>query len=587
MSDFPIEINGYLQDLSAPVVEKLLSQQAAGQNGFPGNLPSQKGDGLPVPASPDAGTEGAASPQSSEASSTSGGSLPATVWNGEEIVDVYEPGGGSPAIVFLSDGLPRQATQASPERGPAAGLPESSRSPQQPVLSPAAASDGLPRSSEQGQSTRSEPQILSELLISEPFSPLTQAESAAAQETVLSAGPAAAENLLPPTNSVQESGAAVTAAGSAIAERTPSALPAEFGFPAVGSAVTEKTPSAFPAEFGFPAVGSAVTEKTPSAFPAEFGFPAPGSDFSDVPALRNPLTGELILASPAPADSTAFPLPLQAVFKPIANAKSVGLRESVRGEPLQTLVFDAERTRQLLARLLSVTVGFSPKGGQVDFITDRQTLEADTVRLRFVIQARRLELPQPVMAYLNEAGSLPAGPPLENLALNLALCRELAALLGGNLSIRSTPAGESVFFLELHARKVRQQTKSAPEIGRFSGKRILLAVQEPALAAQTAVLLRKREIFVDTASDPAQALRLFRRGACGHYAAVLSSLGEELTRSLRGLNRPDSARTPIVAFLSSSSEQELSRAFQSGCDTCLLQPFSPRELFDTLQLVIL
>lgn len=566
MSDFPIEINGYLQDLSAPVVEKLLSQQAAGQNGFPGNLPSQKGDGLPVPASPDAGTEGAASPQSSEASSASGGSLPATVWNGEEIVDVYEPGGGSPAIVFLSDGLPRQATQASPERGPAAGLPESSRSPQQPVLSPAAASDGLPRSSEQGQSTRSEPQILSELLISEPFSPLTQAESAAAQETVLSAGPAAAENLLPPTNSVQESGAAVTAAGSAIAERTPSALPAEFGFPAAGSA---------------------VAEKTPFAFPAESGFPAPGSDSSDVPALRNPLTGELILASPAPADSTAFPLPLQAVFKPIANAKSVGLRESVRGEPLQTLVFDAERTRQLLARLLSVTVGFSPKGGQVDFITDRQTLEADTVRLRFVIQARRLELPQPVMAYLNEAGSLPAGPPLENLALNLALCRELAALLGGNLSIRSTPAGESVFFLELHARKVRQQTKSAPEIGRFSGKRILLAVQEPALAAQTAVLLRKREIFVDTASDPAQALRLFRRGACGHYAAVLSSLGKELTRSLRGLNRPDSARTPIVAFLSSSSEQELSRAFQSGCDTCLLQPFSPRELFDTLQLVIL
>lgn len=311
--------------------------------------------------------------------------------------------------------------------------------------------------------------------------------------------------------------------------------------------------------------------------------------FNPRAVLFNPLTGKRISSQTFSVPYNTLISPLHSSLSPLLDIRSTIIQETTRGELFPVLELDVKHTQQLLSRLLATVAGFSQSGGgQVDCIIDSQALNDTAVRLRFIIQAQQLNLPQSVTAYLNGNEPLPSGPPLENLALNLGLCYQLAAFMKGTLSIRGNSEEGTLFYLELPARKgSSRQGQYSSVIGRFSGRRILLAIQNSPLRDSTEALLHKRDIFVDSAADCDSAVRLFRKGKAGYYDAVLSSLGDPLTQQIRVLNRPDAPRVPIIAILPSPSGERLSNAFQSGCSTCLIQPFTAQELFDTLDLLLL
>lgn len=301
--------------------------------------------------------------------------------------------------------------------------------------------------------------------------------------------------------------------------------------------------------------------------------------------LQRIIDGREVVSQAVTTDANTFLSPLKAMLQPMADLKDVLILQSARGDAIPLLKFDVPHTQQILSRLLSTSLGFS--SGQITLITDMQGLENTAVQLRFVIQAQ-MELPAAITAYLNENGALPAGPPLENLALNLTLCRQLASLMQGNLAIHSNVDGNTLFYLDLPARQGNANGKSfTGEIGRFSGRRILLAMPNSPEFHQTLELLHKREILPDAAETPEDAIRRFSECRSGYYDAILSSFGEETLRQLRQVNRPDAPRIPILALLFNSTGSALRSAFESGCSACLPMPFTGSELFDTLGLLML
>lgn len=322
---------------------------------------------------------------------------------------------------------------------------------------------------------------------------------------------------------------------------------------------------------------------------SEFSQRTNGKNISNPRAmLFNPLTGKRISSQTFPVPYNTLTSPLHSSLSPLLDIRSTIIQETTRGELFPILEFDVKHTQQLLSRLIATVAGFSQSGGQVDWIIDSQALDDTEVQLRFIIQAQQLNLPQSITAYLNGNEPLPSGPPLENLALNLGLCFQLAAFMKGTLAIRSNSREGTLFYLELPARKGSSRQGQYPSaIGRFSGRRILLAMQNSSLRDTTEALLHKRDIFIGSAADCNSAVRLFQKEKAGYYDAVLSSLGDPLTQQIRVLNRPDAPRVPIIAILPSPSGERLSNAFQSGCSTCLIQPFTAQELFDTLDLLLL
>lgn len=326
-----------------------------------------------------------------------------------------------------------------------------------------------------------------------------------------------------------------------------------------------------------------TTEAASAVSPAETQ-----AEADTAPILRGTISGREIVSQAVPIDWKTFSAPLKELLSPLAELRNITVREAARGDSVSLLEFDAAHTQQILGRLLTTSLGFSAGGEQINLIVDARTLEDAAVRLQFVLQAQGVELPAAVLSYFNENGALPVGPPLENLALNLMLCRQLAVLMQGNLAVRSDKECGTLFYLDLPTRRGKAGGKANPgEIGRFSGRRILLAMEDSPLSRQILDWLHKREMFPDTADSVPDAIRRFEGSRVGSYDAVIALQDAETIRSLRSAKQPDAAKIPILTLLPDPSGAKISDAFDSGCSVCLPLPLSAPDLFNALGLLIL
>ncbi|HKT10079.1 MAG TPA: ATP-binding protein [Gemmatimonadaceae bacterium] len=126
---------------------------------------------------------------------------------------------------------------------------------------------------------------------------------------------------------------------------------------------------------------------------------------------------------------------------------------------------DPDRARQVLQNLISNAVKFTPPGGQ---ITVRAAARGDTVRIivrdtGVGVAAEKLEfIFEPFVQLDRDLAS-----PREGAGLGLAISRDLARAMGGDITARSTPGKGSTFTLALpRARNIHPQGggASAPPI---------------------------------------------------------------------------------------------------------------------------
>ncbi len=289
---------------------------------------------------------------------------------------------------------------------------------------------------------------------------------------------------------------------------------------------------------------------------------------------------------------------IHSLLLPMADAKGVQLAVELRGDSVQPLRLNSVRLQQVVMRLLTAAVKLSHNGGKLDFILENQVREDGRMYLRAVVQERGVGLSEEVMTYLwaKQPAPLPMDP--ANLALNLALCKNLAAEMGGSLVIRSWKGEGSLFLLELMDRLLeddqdQQRLSGRPVIGRFSGKRILLAETHTVDAEQDARLLQQREMLVDAVGTGKEAVRLFKQSVPGEYAAILLSArlplmdGPTAAREIRGLERPDAVGIPIIMLTEKQWEGDVAKALGAEADLCLVRPILPQTLYQALDCCIL
>jgi signal transduction histidine kinase len=144
---------------------------------------------------------------------------------------------------------------------------------------------------------------------------------------------------------------------------------------------------------------------------------------------------------------------------PQAEEKGITLRESIGCAPDTAYCGDEDRGRQILVNLLSNAVKFTPPGGEVRVVcgvADGPDPEAELPVgerwLRVDVQDTGVGIPEDRLAsvfapfvqveseYTREAGGT---------GLGLTISRRLARLMGGDLTVRSTPGEGSCFTLWL------------------------------------------------------------------------------------------------------------------------------------------
>lgn len=285
----------------------------------------------------------------------------------------------------------------------------------------------------------------------------------------------------------------------------------------------------------------------------------------DAPFALRPLLSELV-----------------GLLRPLAEAK--GLAFSLRCDAAVPahLRGDATRVRQILLNLASNAIKFCERGELAIHVGPRQPLGIVIVvrdtgpGLGAEQQARlfrRFEPGQPASADGRYGGS----------GLGLAISQELAAAMGGSISVRSEPGRGASFRVELPLPAADPQpadeTVPAPEPR--AGRKLLLVEDDPVVAAVVSGLLEGQGHCVVHAAHGLAALSELQ---AGDFDLALLDLdlpgldGFELARLLRAQGR----KLPLLAITARADAGAEPQARAAGMDGFLRKPVTGAMLAEAL-----
>jgi len=243
---------------------------------------------------------------------------------------------------------------------------------------------------------------------------------------------------------------------------------------------------------------------------------------------------------------------------------------------------DEGRLRQVLLNLLSNAVKFTSQG---TVSVEARTVDAGH-RLLLTVADTGIgmapEMQQRIFESFVQADESIArrfggtGP-------GLPICRQLLALMGGSISVESSPGRGSLFTVDLPCRPVVDTvpaTASRATDRPPAARRILVADDAPTMRILLEALLTRDGHTCDLVEDGNEAVAAVR---ASDYDAVLMDVqmprldGLEATRKIRKEEGPRS-RVPIVFVTASAMAGDEERFLAAGGDGYVSKPITPETL---------
>jgi PAS domain S-box-containing protein len=281
------------------------------------------------------------------------------------------------------------------------------------------------------------------------------------------------------------------------------------------------------------------------------------------------------------------------LYVPRADAKQLALRlerddplpEWVRGDPL--------RVRQILLNLLDNALKFTAQG-EIRLRVSR--LESGPDALLFSVSDSGIGMSQEVQSRVFQAFAQADGSVSRKYGgtgLGLTICRQLAELMGGELSLSSTPGQGSTFRLQLPLPFIQPAGQNAPNASaaagtalHFSGARVLVAEDNPINQKLLGFMLENLGVTVLKADDGKRAFEMLDQ--IGVDLVLMDCQmpeweGLTATRAVREREEnQERPRLPIIALTANAMAGYDEICRQAGMDDYLAKPLKEEQLAQVL-----
>jgi signal transduction histidine kinase/CheY-like chemotaxis protein len=274
-------------------------------------------------------------------------------------------------------------------------------------------------------------------------------------------------------------------------------------------------------------------------------------------------------------------------FATLAADKAVSL--SVVASPSVAGVWrtDPTRVRQILYNLLSNAVKFTERG----LVAASLGLD-DQGRLRIEVCDTGVGIPEDDLPRLFDRfvqGDASITRRFGGSGLGLAISRELARLMGGDLTAKSDVGAGSVFtaILPLTRGERPEAHEDEPETLDVSGLRVMVAEDNETNRVVIATILDQLGVAAHLTVNGAEALEAWRGAS---WDLILMDIqmpvmdGLEATRRIRELERQEGrARTPIVALTANAMSNHLAEYEAAGFEGVVTKPIQIAALLDAIR----
>ncbi|MBQ3058724.1 MAG: response regulator [Desulfovibrio sp.] len=278
---------------------------------------------------------------------------------------------------------------------------------------------------------------------------------------------------------------------------------------------------------------------------------------------------------------------LDALIRPRAEEKGLALHLCPDANVPALLTGDERCLSQVLLNLLGNAVKFTDTGSitlhmTVCTMTDR-TLRLECTVHDTGIGINTEEQKSVFKPFVQAAAS--TARQFGGTGLGLTVCKELVALMGGTITLQSTPGKGSVFAFHvvMEEADVNAGSQGIPlmEEIRFDGLRILLA-EDNLLNQEIAIgILEHMGCTVHISNNGQECLEAFCKG---QYDLVLMDMrmpvmdGLEATRRIRAYGTPEGTAIPIVAMTADVMAEDRAACREAGMDGHLGKPINVDEL---------
>ena len=313
---------------------------------------------------------------------------------------------------------------------------------------------------------------------------------------------------------------------------------------------------------------------------------------NDVLDMSQLESGRMTLA-PAPLELRTLLRDVEALMRPQAHAKQLALHIDADPGVPERIVADATRVKQILFNLLSNAIKFSERGAVALDVHQRQDAQGRPL-LAFVVSDTGIGMGEATMASLFGRFVQGDGSPSRRhggAGLGLEISRNLARLMGGDITVRSKLGEGSTFLFEMPLASAvdPQLTAAAVAAGVDDSARalnVLVAEDHPINRQYMAALLDKlghHAHFTVNGQEAVQAVRERR------FDVVLMDLhmpvldGVAATRAIRSLADPSAATVPIIALTADAFTDTREICLVAGMNDFLTKPVSPIKLAASLR----
>ena len=283
---------------------------------------------------------------------------------------------------------------------------------------------------------------------------------------------------------------------------------------------------------------------------------------------------------------------LAAMFRLRAEAKALRFEMSADGEAVPYVIADQGRIRQVMINLLGNAVKFT-NNGMIALHVTLMRKNADRLWLSArisdtgpgITDAEQKQLFEPFTQIGNSRDNM------KGTALGLAISRKFARLMGGDITVSSTPGVGSVFLFEIPVERgdagvaMRRKSsgrvitvRSAPE-----SPRILVVDDHPENRDWLMKLLSSIGFSVEA---PIMATAI-RRWEEWNPQLILMDVhmpvmnGLEATRQIKGT--PRGQETIVVALTASAMQEDRQTVIESGADGFIAKPCTEEDLLETIR----
>ena len=296
-------------------------------------------------------------------------------------------------------------------------------------------------------------------------------------------------------------------------------------------------------------------------------------DFSKLEAALIRLSEEEVAVRPLIEEVVAL-------MAPAAAQKGIALGCEVADAVPERVVIDAMRLRQVLTNLISNATKFT-EAGTISVSADYRRLRGDG-RLSVEVRDTGIGIPagqtgQVFEQFVQIDNSLSRRT--GGTGLGLAIAKQLVELMGGEISVTSTPGEGSVFRFSIRARPggAARAEDPAPTPGVADPQpplRVLLAEDNATNQYLIGAFLHAGGHSMETVADGGAAVAAV---AAGGFDVVLMDVqmpvldGLAATRAIRALPGP-AGRVPIVALTANAMSGDREECLAAGMDDYLAKP---------------